>query len=117
MSVGRDSRFANVTQLVLVDSAGNAVENARIDLPYPRPNVSAQKLPDITTYTVRGDDSWQTLAQRFFRGRSDLWWAIAEFSGVVDPYTELNAGKTTPLAGGTLSVPTFETVVFDLIGT
>ncbi len=116
MTVGRDSRFQVAGPcVVLIDSAGAAAENMRVDLPYPRPDIAVATRPDITQYTVRGDDTWRNLAQRFFHGRADLSWAIMEFSGVIDPFTELRPGKTTPNAGGTLTIPSFDTVMFDLV--
>jgi len=117
MTISRDSRFVSALPAVVpIDASGDAIENVRLDLPYPRPVITAERRPDVTQYTVRGGDTWHTLGLRFMHGQAQYWWAIAEFSGVIDPFTELAPGKTTPNAGGTLTVPSFETVAFELIG-
>jgi hypothetical protein len=114
MPVNANSRF-NFTPLVMVvDGADQAVENLRTDLPYARPAVTAEQRPDLVAYAVRAGDSWRSLSSRFL-GRSDLWWAIAEFTGVIDPFTELSPGRTVPRSGGAVLVPSLDTVMFDLL--
>jgi len=113
--ITKDSRF-NLTPLIaVVDSAGESVENTRVDIPYPRPDVTARRRPDLFAYPVQPGDTFRGVAQRFLRGRSDLWWTIAEFSGIIDPIAEFKPGKTAPRCKGTVLIPSFETVVFDLL--
>lgn len=117
MPTGLDSRHGNLQVIAIVDSVGNQVENLRLDIPYPRPAATQVSRPDLTRYTVRGDDSWRTLGHRFFQGQPHLWWAIAEFTGVIDPFMELAPGKTVPGADGALLVPSLDLVMFDLLNT
>ena len=115
MSTGRDSRYNGIAHIAIIGPLGEQVENVRLDLPYPRPAVTLKAHTDVTRYPVRGDDTWRSLGIRFMQGQAHLWWAIAEFTGVIDPFTELQPGKTVPGANGTVTIPAFDLVMFDLL--
>lgn len=114
MTIRVDSRFHFTSLVEIVDGNDQPVENVRIVMPYPRPRITTEFSPDLVSYHVRTGDSVRSLAARFL-GRSDLWWAIAEFSGVIDPFTETQPGATTPRAGGALRIPSLDLVMFDLL--
>jgi hypothetical protein len=113
--IGRDSRYSSVPTVTLVDSQGNALENTRLDIPYPRPPAAMTPSSFVTRYSVRGDDTWRSLGHRFFFGRAGLSWAIMECSCVIDPFLELGPGKTTPGARGTLLIPSFDEVMLTYV--
>lgn len=104
-----DSRYNFTPRIRVVDSQGALVENERVDLPYDRSLVVRSAKASLQEYIVMEGDSWSNVAARFLRGRSDLWWVIAEYSGVIDPFTELKVGQK-------LKIPTFSTVMFDVLG-
>jgi len=108
MSVSEESRYNFTVRMRQVDMAGQLVEPERLDLPYPRTPVIRRSRPDLHEYKVREGDTWSNIASRFLRGRSDLWWVIAEFTGVVDTFEEL-------VVGAILRIPSFEMVMFDVL--
>jgi len=109
MSVTKDSVFNNCAIISIVDSAGIPVENEHLDLPYGRELiVNSQELGSAHIYKVRASDHWSNIAARAYRGRSDFWRIIAEWSGVEDPFEELVVGKD-------LVVPAFDVIMFDLL--
>jgi hypothetical protein len=103
-----DSRWNFSTKIRVVDNNGNLLENERVDMPTLRTQIVRSKLPDLQDYKVRDGDTWSNIAARFLRGRSDLWWVIAEFTGTIDPFGEL-------VVGAVLQLPSFETVMFDTL--
>lgn len=109
MSITDQSRYNNTVVIKVINDLNEPTENEHIDLPYDRSLVvSTEKLIDLHEYKAKDGDSWSNVAARFFRGRSDLWWVIAEFSGVIDPFLELNTGAV-------LKIPQFSTVVFQIL--
>jgi hypothetical protein len=84
-------------------------ENRRVSMPYPREQVISRVDPgNLFDYTVVATDTWSNIAACFLKGRSDLWWCIAECSGVIDPFTELVEGRV-------LKVPTWDAVMFNIL--
>jgi nucleoid-associated protein YgaU len=47
---------------------------------------------DNKEHIVAPGDTWQNISVRFL-GTAELWWLIAEFNRVLDPFTELTAGR------------------------
>lgn len=45
------------------------------------------------SYEISPTDRWDNLANRFY-GSVDLWWVIAIFNNVIDPYEYLQEGNT-----------------------
>lgn len=105
--VNEDSRY-NYTSRIRVLDQGVLIENERLDLPYARSLVVRSKKADTQQYAVMAGDTWANIAARSFRGRSDLWWVIAEYSGIIDPFTELKVGQI-------LSIPQFSTAMFEAL--
>ena len=106
--IGEDSRFNYSIVIRTVNTLGEPVENERIHLPYARERIVNIVRPDLQEYRVQDGDTWSNLAARFLRGRSDLWWVLAEFSGVLDPFDELVPGRL-------IKVPQFDTVMFEVL--
>ena len=42
-------------------------------------------------YVVQSADRWDTISYRFYNTTA-LWWMIANYNGVLDPFTELVVG-------------------------
>lgn len=109
MSIGNDSRYNLTPTILIVDSIGVPTENEHVDLPYDRSKVVSTAIkPSVQDYSARAGDTWSNMGARFFKGRSDLWWVLAEYSGVIDPFSEL-------LVGATIKVPQFDTVQFETL--
>jgi nucleoid-associated protein YgaU len=106
--IGKDSRFNATVVLRIVDNAGNQVESARLHLPYSRESVINVSPSDLQDYPVQEGDTWHSIAARTLKGRSDLWWIIAEFSNVLDPFKEFAVGLV-------LKIPSFESAMFDVL--
>lgn len=106
--LSEDSRFNYSPKIRVINADGTDHENERVHLPYPREVVVGVTRPDLAEYVVQAGDTWSNIAARFFRGRSDLWWVIAEFTNVLDPFSELVVGKT-------LKIPRFDTVQFEVL--
>lgn len=107
-----DSRWNFTPRIRVVDSQGNLVENERVDLPYDRSLVVRSNKALTQDYAVEDGDTWSNIAARAFRGRSDLWWIIAEQSGVIDPFRELQVGRV--LKTISFSSAMFEVLSFNL---
>jgi hypothetical protein len=88
--------------------AGGIGENEYLDMPFQRELVVTNQQAALRVYKVRDGDTWSNIAARAYRGRSDLWWAIAEQSGVEDPFTELTVGKE-------LNVQSHDQIMFEVL--
>jgi len=44
-------------------------------------------------YIIKENDKWDLIAYNFY-GTEELWWLIAIFNSVVDPFQKLQAGNT-----------------------
>ncbi len=108
MSIGEFSRHNYCTVISVVDDSGARTENDRIDFPFHRDVIVNTSQPSTREYIVRAGDNWSNIAARFFKGRSDLWWIIAEFSNIIDPFNEL-------VVGAKLKIPQFDTVMFEVL--
>lgn len=104
-----DSRYNLTPRIRVVSGQGDLVENERVDLPYARSLVVRSKNVATQDYVVEDGDTWSNIAARAFRGRSDLWWIIAEQSGVIDPFRELQVGRV-------LKTIPFSVAMFDVLG-
>lgn len=106
--ITEDSRHNYSIIIRTLNGDGTEAENERVHLPYPREPIVQSLRPDIQEYTWMEGDTWSNIAARFLRGRSDLWWVIAEFTGVIDPFSEGVVGKV-------LKIPQWETVLFEVL--
>lgn len=61
-----------------------------------RPGVNTAHRGDDTYYTSQTGDSFHSLAHRLY-GDVRLWWVIAEFNDVEDPFNDLVPGTTLRL--------------------
>jgi hypothetical protein len=103
-----DSRFQATVLMRVLSSDGSLAEPERLHLPYPIEAITKVSSLDLFEYTVQAGDTWHNIAARLLRGRSDLWWIIAEFSGIEDPIAEL-------VVGSKLITPSFTAAVFDVL--
>lgn len=91
MSVGRDSRHNYSAVMRVVDAAGNLVEREYLDI---RPRLVLTDHPDNVQFTPSASDTWNRIGWRRL-GRFDRYWIIADYSGVLDPWTELKPKRKT----------------------
>jgi len=106
--IGTNSRFRRSTLLVMLDSRGRAIRRPYLDR-WPRlPNVV---FPDNSEYKPVDGDSFTSLAYRYY-GDSRLWWVIAEFNRVVDPYSEM---RSFIEGAKTIVIPSLSRVQFDIL--
>lgn len=106
--IGRTSRNNRCTLMLMQDLRGRAVRRPYLDR-WPR--LANVNFPDNREYTPVAGDSWTSLAQRFY-GNSKLWWVIAEFNRVVDPFSEMQSFIDN---GKTLTIPSMSKVQFDVL--
>lgn len=106
--ISSSSRFNLVPTISVVDSTGSQVENRHVDLPYKRSAVVSSANSPTQEYYVQHGDTWSNIAARFLKGRSDLWWVIAEYSGILDPFEELAVGTK-------LKIPAFSVVMLEVL--
>ncbi len=85
MSVSARSRYNYAVRVRRVNSAGALIEFERYDI---RPTLVRIVHADNTEYIPQNDDNWSRIAWKTL-GDGRLYWIIADFSQVVDPFTEL----------------------------
>lgn len=59
----------------------------------PRPTYDASPRSDDRYYDVLPGDNFQRIAYRML-GDSRLWWVVADFNDIMDPFVELEPGST-----------------------
>lgn len=91
MTFGANSRYNYSTVVRIVSAAGLRVEPDHVD---SRPPLSRTSFPDNVQYTAGSTDTWSRLGWSRL-GSGKLYWIIADFSGVVDPHTELQPQSKT----------------------
>jgi len=92
MPTNSNERRAYVPLSVLTDAAG-ALELSLDLLSATYSNIHDQNISS-QTYQVTESEAGapDAIADRFY-GDSRLWWVICTFNSVIDPYTEITAGK------------------------
>lgn len=73
--------------IVVVDIYGRQTRPAFVDI---RQRVT-ETAPDDQFVTVTGEMTWPNIGVRYLRDPR-AWWAPADLSGVVDPFSELTTG-------------------------
>lgn len=101
--ISSNSRNRLTVVVEQVNAAGRQVKPPFVDI---RTRVD-KTAADDTFITVRSSSSWARHALRQL-GDARHWWVIADVSGVVDPFAELERG-------GKLRVPTIGRLLFDII--
>jgi hypothetical protein len=104
MSVSADSRYVRCQVIRVVNTRGNPVQPDYLDL---EPPIETDQ-PDNQSIVVGPGATWPNLGWSLLQDPR-AWWAIAEFSGVVDPFEELEQGQV-------LTVPSIPTYHFTLMG-
>lgn len=103
MSVADNSRYKRAVLIRVENSAGVATTPPYFDVLHAqKTDYDDNQFLDV----VEGDD-WPSLALRCLNDPTG-WWAIADASMVIDPFTELEAGKM-------LVAPSVERYLFDLL--
>lgn len=102
MSIGLQSRNNYAAIVRIVNPAGYLVEREHLDI---RPTLTAISFPDNQQFTPQLTDNWSRIAwKRLGNGR--YWWIIADFSQIIDPFTDLYpTTKTQYLTQLTAAVP------------
>lgn len=87
MALYENSR--NTTDALIVEVVnqftGLATRPAYIDLRYRTTDTS----PDDRSFNVTDSEQWSNIGKRML-GDASSWWVIADLSGVVDPFEELD---------------------------
>lgn len=91
MSVGRESRYNYAAIMRVTDSAGFLVEREHLDI---RPTLVNIVHADNREYVPSPNDNWSRIAWRKL-GDGRRWWIIADYSQIVDPFTELRPVEKT----------------------
>lgn len=103
MAISNDSRLTLTYTVLPVDIASRApTGKAFVDL--------RQRVPKNDTtdaFITVGIAPWPLIGRELL-GAPGRWWAIADTTSVVDPFSELAAGVT-------LRVPTLERLLFDVL--
>lgn len=104
MTVKSNSRNKLTEVVAVVDPVlGTLVRPEFVDL-RPRVQVFSE---DDQEVTVTSAMSWANLADRKL-GDGTLWWIIADLNNIIDPFEELEVGKS-------LRVPSIGTVLFRVL--
>lgn len=85
--IGRFSRYNLSAVMRVLDASGSLVLREHLDV---RNILTKTSYRDNKYYVPVKGDLWPTLAWRFL-GNPALWWVLADFSGVIDPLTALEA--------------------------
>jgi nucleoid-associated protein YgaU len=99
------SRYARAVRIEVVAPDGSLAQPPYLDV---LPRLRTTTFPDNRVVDVTDADWWHTLAFRFL-GDARAWWAIAELSGVVDPFAEIDSGQV-------VTIPSQNTYHFTLLG-
>ena len=69
-------------------------EAGQVRFKYQRlmPSLRRVDFPDNRQYVVQARETLQGIALKFL-GTAELWWVIAEFNRILDPFTEVTSGK------------------------
>ena len=89
--------MAKVYQNSMAERAGftevqNRAGEVILKFQSPLPALTQVDYGDNREYTVNPGDTWQNISLRFL-GAAELWWIIAEFNRVLDPFEELWPGR------------------------
>lgn len=104
MTIFDNSRYQRTVVVRLTNTEGEAVKPPYLDVVQRVPSDYA----DNETRLVEQSDTWPSVALEHLADPSG-WWAIAEVSGVIDPFTEMNTGEL-------LLVPSINRYLFTFLG-
>ncbi len=85
MSIGKESRYNYAVRIRRTNGAGVLIEHERFDL---RPTLTRTDFNDNVEYVPLDGDSWSRVSWKTL-GNGRYWWIIADYSQVVDPFSEL----------------------------
>ena len=91
MSVSSDSRYNYTPVVQILDPSGALSEKLHLDI---RPTLQTIIHSDNIQFTPSDTDNWSRIAWRYL-GNGKLYWIIADYSQVIDPFTELKARTRT----------------------
>ena len=102
MSVGQESRYNYAAIIRVIDAAGFLAEPEHLDI---RPQLQNIVHADNQEYVPSPNDNWSRIAWKKL-GHGKYWWIIADYSQIVDPFTELlPVKKAKYLSQLTVNVP------------
>jgi len=87
MTIGRESRYNYSAIMRVTDAAGFLVEREHLDIRQTLVNIIHA---DNQEYTPSDKDTWSRIAWRKL-GDGRRWWIIADYSQILDPFTELRS--------------------------
>lgn len=88
MGVRDGSRWARGTEMRVTDPAGNLARPAWLDA---LPRLREVNFADNQAIVVEAGETWLSIGLTRL-GDARSWWAVAEFSGVLDPFAEIPPG-------------------------
>lgn len=98
-----ESRYNRTVIIHTFDRFGNAVRRPFMDI---LRRYGDTDRPSNIQYRLRDTDRWHTLAHRRF-GRGMDYWAILDFSNILDPFEEL-------VTGNVVTLPSQDVLQFDV---
>jgi hypothetical protein len=96
--IGKDSRFNHGGTVRYVDHNGELLEFEHLSI---RPSLVRVDHTDNVFYTPSSSDSWSSIGWKLL-GSAKHYWIVADYSGVVDCFSDLH-GKERKEIFGTLS--------------
>jgi hypothetical protein len=93
--IGRNSRFNYAGYVRFVDQRGRLIEYEQLPFLPPLAKVNHA---DNVSYTPTSTDSWSSVAWKLL-GDGRYYWVVAEYSGVVDTFTELQGSDSYQVFG------------------
>lgn len=88
MAVLEASRYSRATKIEVVDPSGRFSQPPYLDTP---PRLLRVSYPDNQYIPVDASFQWAAAGLKLL-GDARGWWALAMFSGVIDPFTEAAEG-------------------------
>lgn len=108
----QDSRYLRATAMKVTGPGGDLLQPVWFDF-YPKPLTTVY--PDNNYVTADTSFSWAHLGMTYLQD-ARAWWAIAEFSGVLDPFEELGDDVPVGKPPVVLTVPSPSTFYFNVSG-
>ncbi len=76
---------------ILPQMTYNGIDCVNIFKSYEIVEAYKKSISYYSIYEVQDGDRWEVLANKFYLNRY-LWWVIAIFNGIIDPFSELAVG-------------------------
>lgn len=102
--IGDNSRARRSVVVYFYDKVGKLARRPYVDI-IPRKDITT--IRGARQYTMRQGDDWHTLTTNRL-GDMRLWWTIAEYNKIVDPFEAVERGNS-------IATPAKDVVFFDIL--